>query len=99
MSKKEIGAFLSTCLSAVGTGVQTNKVFEIISLVITIIGGILTIIITISNWYSKAKADGKITKDEITEIIDAVKDETNHVIDEIHKNDKKGEDENDKDSK
>ena len=63
-----IGGGIGTALSAVGTGLQTNEVLQAISLVITIIGGLITfIIMPIITWYKNAKKDGKIDADEITE--------------------------------
>lgn len=61
-----IGGSIGTALSAVGTGLQTNEVLQTISLVITIIGGLITfIIVPLLNWYKHAKIDGKIDKDEL----------------------------------
>ena len=36
-----------------------------ISLILTIMGTIITIAMALLNWYKQAKRDGKITKDEI----------------------------------
>lgn len=63
-----IGGSVGIALSAVGTGLQTNEVLQTISLVITIIGGLITfIIVPLLNWYKNAKKDGKIDKDEAKE--------------------------------
>lgn len=68
-----IGGTIGTAISAVGTGLQTNDVLQTISLVITIIGGLITfIIVPLSNWYKNAKKDGKIDKDELKEGIDII---------------------------
>lgn len=65
-----------TCIAGesaaiVGTATQTNEVLQRISIIITIIGGILTIIATciipLIKWFKKAKEDGKIDKDEVEE--------------------------------
>lgn len=65
-----------TCLTGesvaiVGTATQTNEILQKISLIITIIGGVLTIIascvIPLIKWFKKAKKDGKIDKDEVEE--------------------------------
>lgn len=74
MNKEVVGAMSGTALSAVGTGLQTSEVLQIISLVLTIIGSLITIIMAVTNWWKKANADGKITKEEIQEGIDIIQD-------------------------
>lgn len=66
--KEFIGGASGTILSATGTALQTNEVLQTISLIITIIGAIISmIIIPVVTWYKNAKKDGKITKDEVKE--------------------------------
>lgn len=75
MEKTIVSGAVGTILSAVGTTLQTNEVLELISLIITIIGGIITfIVVPLINWHKTAKSDGKITKDEIKEAIDIVEE-------------------------
>ena len=74
MNKEVVGGIGGTLLSATGTAMQTSEVLQIISLVITIIGGLLTIVMAIINWWKKAKADGKITSDEIQEGVQIIQD-------------------------
>ena len=57
-------------LGAVFTAIQTDITLQIISLVLTIVATVFSIAFTIYKWYKSAKADGKITKDEIDELID-----------------------------
>ena len=59
---------VASSLSAVGTSIQTNEVLQIISLVLTILGTLITfIVLPLLNWYLKAKQDGKITIEEVKE--------------------------------
>lgn len=75
MKEELVIGSVGTTMSALGTATQTNELLQTISLVITILGGIITfIIIPILNWYNKAKSDGKITKEEINEGIKIVED-------------------------
>lgn len=75
MKNELIGGSIGTALSAVGTGLQTNDVLQTISLIITIIGGLITfIIVPLLTWYKNAKKDGKIDKEEIDEAINIVVD-------------------------
>lgn len=79
-----IGGSIGTALSAVGTGLQTNDVLQTISLVITIIGGLITfIIVPIVTWYKNAKKDGKIDKDELKEGVDIIVEGSEKLKDEI----------------
>ena len=57
-------------LGAVFTAVQTDTTLQIISLVMTIIATTFSIAFTVYKWWKSAKADGKITKDEINDLID-----------------------------
>ena len=68
-----IGGAVGTLLSATGTAMQPSEVLQIISLVITIIGGTISmIVIPLVSWYKRAKSDGKIDKDEVKEALEIV---------------------------
>lgn len=89
MKNELLTGSVGTAISAVGTATQTNEVLQTISLVITILGGIITfIVVPLINWYTKAKKDGKIDKDELKDgvniIIDGSKD-VKEVIDDKKK--------------
>lgn len=91
--KKEfVGGAIGTILSATGTAIQTEDVLRIVSLIITIIGAIISmIVIPIANWYRNAKKDGKITKEEISEGVDILQEGIDKVQ-QIANDDKKKED-------
>lgn len=74
VNKELVGGMIGTSMSAIGTSFQTNEILQTISIVITIIGGIITIVMALLNWWNKAKKDGKIDKEEIKEGIDIVVD-------------------------
>lgn len=75
MKNELIGGSIGTALSAVGTGLQTNDVLQTISLIITIIGGLITfIIVPLLTWYKNAKKDGKIDAEELEEGVKIVID-------------------------
>ena len=79
-----IGGSIGTTLSAIGTGLQTNEVLQTISLIITIIGGLITfIIVPLVNWYKNAKKDGKIDKDELKDGVDIIVEGSEKLKDEI----------------
>ena len=61
-----IGGALGTLLSATGTATQTNEILQTISLIITILGAVVSmLVIPLLNWYLNAKKDGKFTTEEI----------------------------------
>ena len=80
---------VGTALSAIGTGLQTNEVLETISLIITIIGGIITFIITpLISWYNKSKADDKIDTNEIQEAIKIISHGSEKIKEQVDNNEK-----------
>ena len=82
---------IGTSTSAVGTVLQTSEILQIVSLIITILGGIISLIVLpLLNWYKNAKKDGKITTEEIDEGVKTLQeglDGVKHIVDE---NKKKG---------
>ena len=66
---------------------QTDQIFKIISLVLTIISTVVVLARNIYEWYLKAKKDGKIDADEGKELIDIVDDGVNDLKDNIKKGD------------
>lgn len=69
---------VASSLSAVGTSIQTDEVLQIISLVLTILGTLITfIVLPLLNWYIKAKQDGKITIDEVKEGVETLQEGIN----------------------
>ena len=86
MKQELLSGTIGTTLSIIGTAMQTNEILETISLVITIIGGVITfIVVPILNWYRHAKKDGKIDADEIKEGLDIIVKGSERVKDEMDK--------------
>ena len=83
MKNELIGGGIGTLLSATGTAIQPNEVLQTISLIITIIGGLITIVFAVITWYKNAKKDGKIDKEEVKELIDIVQDGTENIKDAL----------------
>lgn len=90
INKETIGGMVGTTISAIGTGIQTSEVLRIISLVLTIIGSIITIAMGLSNWWKQAKKDDKITKDEIEEGAKIIANGVSEVQEIIKSKDKEG---------
>ena len=83
--KTFISATLGATLGAVGTATQTNDTLETISLIITIIGAILSFIVCpLLSWYNKAKKDGKIDSEEIEELTKDISKSVNEIGDVLN---------------
>ena len=65
--------FLTETFGVFLTAIQTNEIFQLISLILTCLATALSIFYTFYIWYKKAKADGKITHDEIEELKEKIK--------------------------
>lgn len=81
-----IGANLG--ISSILTAIEENPVYQVISFILSLATSILGIAYIIWKWYRKAKADGKVTEDEVDELVD-----------ELHDAIAKGEDKEDNGSK
>ena len=82
---------LGTSVSALGAGLSVTELQAIISIIVTILGFIISVliplVIKLVNKIKAAKADGKIDKEEMKDIISTGKeilDETKKVIDEVN---------------
>lgn len=53
---------------------QVNEMFQLIQVIAGVISALFAIAYTIYKWYNKAKADGKITKQEIEDLADDISD-------------------------
>ena len=90
MNKEVVGGIVGTGVTAVGTGLQTNEVLQAISIILTIIGTLITIAMALTNWWKNAKKDGKITKDEINDGVDIIVGGVEDIKDKLNdKEDKK----------
>lgn len=90
MKHEIITGAIGTAFGVVGTATQTNEILQTISLIITIIGALISmIIVPLISWYLRAKADGKITAEEIKEGAETLKEGLDGVKGEIDKKEKK----------
>ena len=80
--------FLTNALGVALTAVQTNEIFQLVSLILTCVSITFSMIFTIWKWYHNATADGKIDKNEIDDIMN----ETDAIMNRIDNklNDLKG---------
>lgn len=85
MDKKEL---VCDSVAILSTAIQPDRTLQIISMILTILSLTLSLILKLINWYKQAKADRKITKEEINEAVEITKDgieEINETIKEHKK--------------
>ena len=87
---KIIVGLLGTSVSALGAGLSVTELQAIISMIVTVLGFIISVliplVIKLVNKIKAAKADKKIDKEEMKDIIYTGKeilDETKKVIDDV----------------
>lgn len=71
--------YLADGVAVVFTATQTNEVFQMISLILTIVATLFSVVLTavrLFHWYKEAKKDGKITKEEVDEAKKIIEDGT-----------------------
>ena len=74
-NKELLAAFAGTGVSLAGTLAQTNEFLQTISIIITILGAIVSfIVVPLLNWYKDAKKDGKVTYNELIDGLDKLQD-------------------------
>ena len=71
--------FLTETFGVILTIIQSNELFQLISLILTCLATVISIAYTFYIWYKKAKEDGKITKEEIEEIKEKIKRKGNNL--------------------
>ena len=74
MKQEFIAGGVGTGLGVLGTAMQLNEVLQTISLIITILGALVSfVLVPLLSWYRNAKKDGKITADEIADAAENLK--------------------------
>lgn len=88
MEKQEL---ICDSLAVAGTILQTDKILQIISMVLTIVSISLSSILKLINWYKKAKADKKITHEEIKDAVEIINEDITKIKNKIGENKDNGE--------
>ena len=90
---KILVGILGTSISAVGAGMSVTELQAIISMIVTVAGFIISVLIPLGvklyNKIKEAKKDGKVDKEEMKDILSTGKeivDETKEFIDKIDDN-------------
>lgn len=94
MDDKLLFGLTGTAVSAAGAGLSVTEIQAIVSIVVTVLGFIISVFVPLCiklyQKIKKAKEDGKIDKEEMKDIIETGKeivDETKKVVDDIKKKD------------
>lgn len=74
MKNNPVFSWLGTALSGMFAYLSAVELKDLISWILSIVTAVVTIAFTIWSWYRKASKDGKITKDEVDELVDNLKD-------------------------
>lgn len=86
MKDELIAGGIGTGLAVLGTATQLNEVLQTISLIITILGALVSfVVVPLLSWYRNAKKDGKITADEVKDAAETLAhglDETKQAVKE-----------------
>ena len=89
---KEHLDILGIGVQAILTAIQTDEVLRWIAFGFTLFSVILNIAYNVWRWWRKSKEDGKISMDEVDELVDIVKDGSDSLsnITKEDKNDTRG---------
>ena len=79
MKNKDFLDWIGCGLASIFTAIQTQEVFQIISLILTCLATAVTIAYSVWKWYKNASKDGKLDEKELKEGIDILQ----HAIDDI----------------
>lgn len=71
-SKDSILEWIGCGTGVIFTALQTQEIFQVISLILTCVATLVTIAYTLYKWYKNAIKDGKIDDKEIGELVDIV---------------------------
>lgn len=88
MDKSSVYSFVLASVPVAMASATTQETMNIVLLIIGIIGGVLSIGISITNiaktfatWLKKATADDTITKEEVSELIEGIKPDVQNIVD------------------
>ena len=91
--KKELIGLIGPVISSMGMVVSAEELDHIVSIICSVSGAIIVlvtaVIIPLVSWWKKAKADGKISKEEIEEGKKIISNGVEQVKGTLDKKDKK----------
>lgn len=80
---KAVGGTIGTALSAIGIGLSVNDIQAIVSIIATVVGLVITIfstvVVPLIKKIKEAKTDGKVTIEELEDIVKDVKENIDNI--------------------
>ena len=67
-NNKNIISYIGSTLGGIFTIVQSNEIFQLVSLILTIISVLVSVAFSIYRWIITATKDGKIDEEEVNEL-------------------------------
>ena len=83
INKDSILEWIGCGTGVVFTALQTKELFQVISLILTCVATLVTIAYTLYKWFKKATEDGKISSDEVDELVDIIDKGSKEIKDKI----------------
>ena len=85
MDNNEITGYVGSGFIAVLGALQLDEALKWGNLILAILTAIVTLCFTTWKWYKLAKADGKITIDELGDLANQVKDSASKISEDVNK--------------
>ena len=85
--KNDFWCWIGSVMGTIMTATQTDEVLRYVQLGLTILSTLFALAYTIWKWWRKAKQDGKITEEEVDELLDDVNGVVNKKDEEKEKKD------------
>lgn len=81
--------YIASTVACITTALQSDKIFNTVSLVLTILSVVVSFAFTIYRWYKVATGDGKIDKEEIDDLMKNINEDVNKLNNTVNNFDKK----------
>ena len=88
MQEKPIN-YIASSVACITTALQSDEIFSYVSLALTILSIVVSLAFTIYRWLKVAKADGKIDKKEIDDLMTNINEDVNELNVALNNFDKK----------
>ncbi len=95
VDNNEITGYCGSGFIAILGALQLDEALKWVNLVLAIVTAVTTLAFTIWKWYKTAKADGKITIDEIGDLAGRMKEEAGKIAEDVNKIKENGKNEGD----
>lgn len=84
VDNNEITGYAGSGVIAILSALQVDEALKWVNLILAIVTALTTLAFTIWKWYKVAKADGKITIDEIGDLAEKMKTEADKIAEDVN---------------